>query len=127
MNISSDLDPEIFNAYDEDVLPSMLLCKLAHCSIAEQNVMRSASIIGIQFTQDLLEEISPSTIQTSLDRILNSLVLKKWLSTISLEKVDRYHLIYSFTHKMIQSTLYYSVSLQVTKPIHLSLGKVRKQ
>lgn len=60
-------------------LSALILTRFAKLSTDEQSVARSASIIGMEFSTDILAAISSSTVAAKLDIILQALVDNNWL------------------------------------------------
>lgn len=114
LNVRSDSDDHHFNPLyranksTTSKLELFIVCRFEKLSSEDQNVLRTASIIGNNFSRDVLYGILSPTLRTQMDTSLSSLKKNQWV-TDSKTNSNPEHSInteYSFVHPLLYQTLY---------------------
>jgi len=105
-------------------LEFLVVCRFAKLSIDEQSLARTASIIGMAFTSDVLNDAMPKLLRPYMPTILQSLVENHWLHAKSDSNPDNMNTVeYTFTHPLLHKTLYELTPTSVKNSAHLSIAK----
>jgi class 3 adenylate cyclase len=116
------------DAVGNNKLSFLIVCRFAKLSSESQTVARSASIIGSEFTVDILEAVTPRKLKRRLHSILNNLVSTSWLDVVeekSLRGED--YKVYSFSHSLVHQSLYLLTPKGVRQDIHLTVAKFMEE
>eukprot|EP00600_Ochromonadales_sp_CCMP1393_P012120 CAMPEP_0174996902 /NCGR_PEP_ID=MMETSP0005-20121125/656_1 /TAXON_ID=420556 /ORGANISM="Ochromonas sp., Strain CCMP1393" /LENGTH=1589 /DNA_ID=CAMNT_0016251369 /DNA_START=19 /DNA_END=4788 /DNA_ORIENTATION=+ len=85
---------------DARVLELLVLHRFDKLSVIEKQLLRTASLIGEEFTQQTLVGILPRNIKPHAFHILKSLVRQRWLF-VNAEDPNVYHFCHGYTHQLV--------------------------
>lgn len=83
-------------------LELFIVCRFEKLSSEDQNVLRTASIIGHEFSRDVLYGILSPRLRTQMFNSLFSLVKNQWVTDLNIDSLAEY----SFVHPLLYQTLY---------------------
>jgi hypothetical protein len=83
-------------------LELFIVCRFEKLSSEDQNVLRHASIIGPEFSRDVLYGILSPRLRTKMFNSLISLVKNQWVTDVNIDSLSEY----SFVHPLLYQTLY---------------------
>lgn len=83
-------------------LELFIVCRFEKLSSEDQNVIRTASIIGSEFSRDVLYGILSPRLRTQMFNSLYSLVKNQWITDSIKNSLSEY----SFVHPLLYQTLY---------------------
>jgi hypothetical protein len=83
-------------------LELFIVCRFEKLSSEDQNVLRTASIIGHDFSRDVLYGILSPRLRTQMFNSLFSLVKNQWVTDLNIDSLAEY----SFVHPLLYQTLY---------------------
>lgn len=83
-------------------LELFIVCRFEKLSSEDQNVLRTASIIGTGFSRDVLYGILSPRLRTQMFNSLSSLVKNQWVTDLNIDSPAEY----SFVHPLLHQTLY---------------------
>jgi len=89
------------NTQPQVQLDKLILCRFGNLNSDVQRVLRTASIIGITFSLDVLQNVLPQKLQTILQECLQALFNQKWLYQ---DEWDEY--LYQFAHPHAYRVIY---------------------
>jgi hypothetical protein len=123
-NPSQVSDEPAYAMKGESKLSLLVICRFAKLSIDEQSVGRTASIIGSNFTLEVLNHLIPQKMRPFLSTVLRSLVEGHWLTRSSdTSPMGAVIEEYSFIHPLVQDTLYDLTPASVRSEIHHACAK----
>jgi hypothetical protein len=83
-------------------LEFFIVCRFEKLSSEDQNVLRHASIIGPEFSRDVIYGILSPRLRTEMFSSLISLVKNQWVTDVNIDSLSEY----SFVHPLLYQTLY---------------------
>ena len=106
-------------------LSFLIVCRFAKLRNESQTVCRSASIIGQEFTDDVLKSVTPIKLHRKLPGILKGLIRSNWI-THTEEKTRKgvAYTVYTFTHPLVYSSIYDLTPKGLRQAVHLNIATV---
>ena len=106
-------------------LSFLIVCRFAKMRNESQTACRSASIIGQEFTEDVLRSVTPIKLHRKLPGILKGLVRSNWI-THTEEKTTKGvpYSVYSFSHPLVYSSIYDLTPKGLRQAVHLNIATV---
>jgi len=113
-----------FNGSPQDIhipnsLQDIMLARVDRLKQEEQITLKTASIFGRLFQYELLSELSPASLRTSISGYVDNLASNDFFS---LEQEDP--ITYIFKHMMIRDVIYSSILLSTRQKLHYKLGEL---
>lgn len=106
-------------------LAFLIVCRFAKLTSDSQSVARSASIVGVEFTEAVLSCVIPASMKPKLSSILEVLVLSNWVTrSEAVSKKGLSYSVYSFIHPMVHQTIYDLTPRSVRFSVHFNIAKV---
>lgn len=113
---TSAMDPTVMTSK----LTALIISRFSKLTNEEQQVAKSASVVGKDITADVLVRTLPHRLREKVDEYLESLEKQSWLRSY-IDSNDQTR--YSFAHHLFQSTLYECIPTSTVKQLHLHIAE----
>jgi tetratricopeptide (TPR) repeat protein len=128
MLLYNDTGVDLKNDVEELVVPdnvqAVIASRLAGLTPSQQSLLQTASVIGREFTLNMVVEVHPaSEMLQSMSRDMKELVRKRLVERVIAGGGDESSTALQFSHKFVQESVYQSCLVSNRKQVHRSIAK----